>query len=210
MTNDNWWARVLASEPPAPAEQPQSYAAYQAAKPANGSSGSFIYSPTFQAAIRGQQAPRPAIYADSPAPKTLADYVTNAPDKFARRPGESAESWSRRISRVLHHLPAELAQALQAAIDQAYQAEQAQNHDQLRGQITAAQRFSGTGTGLYGTATPQQRAQILGSRHGGRQIAAQGHLASQVESLADKVPASGASVHAIIREREAALRGFVR
>ena len=86
-----------------------------------------------------------------------------SPDFFAKRPGESQIAYERRIGPFLHHREDAQADAEQA-------------HAEFRQQQEA--RASGTGYGLAGDLTPQQRAAALGSRGfgSGREIERNGGL----------------------------------
>lgn len=142
-------------------------------------SGSMIYQPT------PTPAPRPSIYASTP-PKALSDYASSAPpSRYAQRAGESDEAFTSRLQGIgLNHLAETLPRPEIVAVAGEYNAaverlaSGALNHDQLRAQLSA--RAEGTGRGIMGTGTPQDRASVLGSRFGGREIAKQGGLADSI------------------------------
>jgi hypothetical protein len=85
-------------------------------------------------------------------------------DYFARRQGESDYAYQRRVGPYLHHREDAEADATQA-------------HAEFRQQQEARQ--SGTGYGLAGDMTAQQRAQAVGTRGfgSGREIAKEGGIA---------------------------------
>jgi hypothetical protein len=85
------------------------------------------------------------------------------PDFFAKRPGESQLAYEMRIRPYLHHR-----EDAQADADQA--------HAEFR--ALQETRTSGTGYGLVGDMTPQQRATAAGTRGfgGDQQVELRGHL----------------------------------
>jgi hypothetical protein len=151
-------------------------------------------------------APRPQIYVEAP----VRDYSTPPPSKYGHRVSESDYAYVARLKPLLQHLTESLPQAELATVAQQYndavtrieQGGGPQTGQQLREQLAARQ--TGTGRGIYGDATPQQRAQAVG-RFGGRQVEANG--TASVEPISDGRPASVAEISAIMREREQQRQG---
>jgi len=194
----NFWADHLAT-PSAP-EMPQAgAAAYRAHRRLT--SGSRLYDEPVAKT-------RPHIYdPEAPVYSGLEQYSTSVNDKFARRAGESAEAWQRRVNNSIRHLPADQRLALETAIEAARTAEQLGSFEQLRTALDS--RVEGTGYGITGADTPYDRAAIHG-RFGGRQVEAQGHLALGVESIA-QVPhlISGVEAAMVARQRAAEQAGLL-
>lgn len=161
-------------------------------------SGSALYR------LPGAPAPQRQIYGDSPAHGGLEQYQSGSVDPLAQRPGESAEGWRRRVQAVVRHLPEDEAAARLAAIEQAGQV---QTHDQLRTQLGGRQ--AGNGRGVFGAATPQDRAGIVGGRFGGRKIQGQGYLAPMALATPGQhnPMMTSTAAYAAAREREAKARG---
>lgn len=187
---NNFWAEHTqpAEQPPAqPLSLGAQYSSWQADKSGNGSSGSYIYSPEYQAAITGQRAaPRPNLYAQSPVYEGLESYSRERPDPLAKRPGESDEGWERRTA-VARRLAAQEA-------DEAAQQEWAEHRAQVDNRV-------GSGTGLYGNTSATERGAALGSRFGGRTVEANGHV--HVEPISAARPLTAVEAAAIARQREA-------
>lgn len=112
-------------------------------------SASMIYNP------RPTTAPGPSVYVDSQY-TGLSGYQGGSADKLAKRPGESTESWRRRVQAVGRHLPEDDLAARLAEIDAA---DQVQTHEQLRDQLDARQ--SGVDRGIMGSMSPQDRAAMM-------------------------------------------------
>ena len=133
-------------------------------------------------------AQRPQRYV--PAGRSLESYVSTAPrSKYDPRPGESDHGYTARLRGIgLQHLAQVLDQATLERVSAAYNSavqrlEGGTTHEQLRAQLDA--RADGSGRGVMGSSTPQERATALGSRFGGREIAKNGGLA---DSIAPAVP----------------------
>lgn len=119
-------------------------------------------------------AARPQRYV--PAGRSLDSYASKQSDPLGRRPGESTESWRRRVLAVVRHLPEDEAAARLAAIDQADQQERPRSGEELHAQLQARQ--SGVNVGVMGRV--EDRASALGSRFGGREIVKNGGLAESI------------------------------
>lgn len=143
-------------------------------------------------------APRPTVYTESTY-GGLGQYSGRQADPLARMHGESFEAYERRLRSVGRHLPdGEIEARLEAVTSAA--SEQQWTWEAHRAQVD---NRTGTGTGIMGNLTPQERGAVVGSRFGGREVQAQGYLASRVESTG-AAPRSNVEVHAMLREEEAA------
>jgi hypothetical protein len=162
-------------------------------------SGSSIY--------RQQAAPaaRPTIYAENTY-QGLSGYQGGRADKLARLPGESTESWRRKVLAVGRHLPEDELAARLAEIDKA---EQPQSHEQFRAEAQARQ--TGSSRGIFGamTATDMGRmvngAMVRTNSMSESPIPQNGHLHTDPISAAR--PLSAVEAATIARQRDAQMRG---
>jgi hypothetical protein len=214
MTMTNFWADRIA---PIPAELPpqpslgQQYSSWQSAKSANGSSGSYIYSSEYKAAITGQRAAqRPSIYV--PAQQPTLEERANAPrpSKWDQKLGQSDQDYVSKLKPMLQHLaetlqPDEL-ERVAASYNSAVERLEGGvgTHDQLRAHLTA--KADGSGRGIMGSSTPHERAAIVG-RFGGRVIDGQGHVTT--EALAAMTPLSSVEAYSLARQRQAEAAGQI-
>ena len=183
---DNLQAESVPAQPLSLGEQ---YRDWQRNKSANGASGSAMYDlPTLPEQRAAAAARMKQIYESDPGQYSgLESYMGKTPDKLARRPGESTESWRRRVKAVARALPGEEAAARLAEIDAADETDRPKDHEALRAQLQA--RPDGVGKGIF-DLSPAQRAEAVAARSGSRGI-----------------PASPVQVRAAIAAREAAQRG---
>jgi hypothetical protein len=144
-------------------------------------SGSAIYQ-----AVREQPKPR-NLYADSRAYQGLESYASAPMSSKYDQGNLSDVAYTQKLKPLLQHILEELQdepELLQRIADQYNAAlqrvEGGQTHEQLGEHLDS--RTTGTGVGLGGVTTPRQRAQALGSRWGGRDVQANGHLVSHVPS----------------------------
>ena len=203
------WADKVVSEPAQPGPGNSSaYAAYQASKPANGASGSFIYSPEYQAAINGQRTvSRPDLYLGSEQYRGLESYGRVARSKHEPRDGESAFAYLQRVDRpaFLQHMADELPDDEFARVQKAVEAarqkvtEGVGDHAALRERLE--NRTSGTGIGLF-SMNADARAASWNARPN---ITGQEHLSAG--NAAPARSASLADVRAAIRAKELAQKG---
>jgi hypothetical protein len=117
-------------------------------------SGSAIYRPQAPAS-------RASIYTQV-QPKTLADYQQVKPSRFEQRPDEGDVSYVARVKGLIHHLAEELDPAEMERVATSWNSAVArieggvQTHAQLRERLDA--KRDGTGRGLFGAASPTERA----------------------------------------------------
>ena len=164
----NWAEKTAPSAPEQPLSLGDMYRAHQASKSTNGASGSFVYSPEYQAAINGQRTvSRPDLYQGSQQYQGLQSYSRTTRSKHEPRDGESAFAYLQRVDRAafLQHMADELPEdefaRVQAAVEAARQkVAGGTSHEQLRQQLDS--RTSGTGIGLMGVSRPtgQQRSTL--------------------------------------------------
>jgi len=172
------WYDKLAPTEPAP----WSYSDYMAQL-----SGSAIYQPR-------SEKQRADLYKDSPVYGGLQSYMRDKPDPLAKRENESEENWQRRTAP--HRRAAE-----QAAEAEAAQQAWAEHR-------TVVDNITGTGSGIYGNASPQERATTYHSSLPQPGRAASTYSGAQV-TPGQGVPMSTAEVMQIVRAREAAARGQI-
>jgi hypothetical protein len=111
----------------------------------------------------------------------LGQYSRERHDPAARRPGESAEGHARRLA--MFHRPDQQEQAAEPTEEQS--AAWAAHRAQVDGP-------TGQGSGLFGRATPEERAQLAGGTHGfsgDQRIAPNGHLISGIHVPGGVAPA---------------------
>jgi hypothetical protein len=126
----------------------------------------------------------------------LEQYSTKTAGPLDWRPGESFEAYERRLGRLAQHLPeGEYDARIEAA-----RKNEAWSWEGHRAQVdgrTAAQ-------GIFGTATPQERAAALGNRGfaGSQHLQANGHLAADT-TIGVAPRASAASVNGILARQAA-------
>lgn len=141
----------------------------------------------------------------------LGAYAQSGPvSKFGQRAGESDQAFVNRLRPLTAHLAQSLpADELATVVEQFNSAVQrlegGQSHQQLRTQLDSRQ--AGTGRGVFGTATPQARATMVG-RFGGRDVRADGHLAAKaLTTPGQPAIASASDINATLAERERARMG---
>jgi hypothetical protein len=144
-------------------------------------SGSMIYQPAPEAT------PKVNLYADSQTYQGLGGYASATPrSKFAQASGESDHAFTSRLQGIgLVHLADALDEDTLATISEQYNAavtrlEGGETHADLRQRL--ASRTTGTGIGIMG-GNAEQRAQAVGSRFGGRELAGEGHLSHYAGAL---------------------------
>ena len=126
----------------------------------------------------------------------LSGYRQEKPSQFEQAPGESDAAYTARLRPFLQHLTESLPAAELDAVAKSYNEaitrleNGGETHDELRARLAQSYPGSGglssglgstsvaaNGIGIFGSASPQERAQALGSRgHGIRDIPAQGQL----------------------------------
>lgn len=178
---------------------------YQAERRRVSSSG--IYRPPAPAPAPVSAVPR--IYAESTY-QGLSGYTTSGPvSKFSQRAGESDQAYVNRLRPLTAHLAEQLpADELATVTGQYNEAVErlngGQTHADLRQHLATRQ---GVGTGIMGNSTATERAAVVGSRFGGREIQAQGQLIP--EPVSGVAPMSASEINAVIRQREAARQGQI-
>lgn len=146
-------------------------------------------------------AARPSVWTQAPQ-RSLADYTSPDPAAaYMQRPGESDHGYVVRLRHQLQALNDRLDPASLAKVAESYNAavvrtEQGTGPADLRAQLAAG----GSGVGVYGTMTPQQRAAAVQARNA--TVAGQGDVAHQALDRPAGL-ASMASLNQIMRQREA-------